>query len=87
MQRIAPLFHGNQPIKPRHPPKYAFRHPPADNGEARFRMRPHQVIKQARGQHSIANTGGGDEKNAHLAALPLPVREGEVAVAPLPTQV
>jgi hypothetical protein len=49
-------------------------------------MRSHQVIKQARGQHSIANAGGGDEKNAHLAALPLPAREGEVAVAPLPTQ-
>jgi hypothetical protein len=50
-------------------------------------MRPHQVIKQARGQHRIANAGGGDEKNAHQAAIPLPAREGEVAVAPLPTQV
>ena len=87
MQRIAPLFHGNQPFKLRHPPKHAFRHPPADNGEACLWMRPHQVIKQARGQHSIANTGGGDEKNAHSAALPLPAREGEVAVAPQPTQV
>jgi hypothetical protein len=49
-------------------------------------MRPHQVIKQARGQHSIANAGGGDEKNAHQAPLPLPAREGEVAAATLPTQ-
>jgi hypothetical protein len=50
-------------------------------------MRPHQVIEQARGQHRIANAGGGDEKNAHLAPLPLPAREGEVAAAPWPTQV
>jgi hypothetical protein len=50
-------------------------------------MRPHQVIEQARGQHRIANAGGGDEKNAHQAPLPLPADEGEVAAAPRPTQV
>ena len=87
MQRIGPLFHGNQPIKPRHATKNTLCHPPTDNGEARIRMRPHQVIQQARGQHRIANAGGGDEKNAHEGALPLPAREGEVAAAPQPTQV
>jgi hypothetical protein len=51
-----------------------------------LRMRPHQVIQQARGQHRIANTGGGDEKNTHPRALPLPAREGEVAATPEATQ-
>jgi hypothetical protein len=50
-------------------------------------MRPHQVVQQAGGQHRIANAGGGDEKNAHSAPLPLPAPEGEVAAAPLATQV
>ena len=57
MQRIAPFFDGNQPFQLRHAAKHAFGHPPTDNGEARIRMLPRQMIEQPGGQHRIANAG------------------------------